>query len=266
MNRGKFKVPTPDMIPSKSRKGKEKGSSEQFSSGSQLGGEWSYQNSPEVLIAFLETVLHTILYIRSVYPSGTFVRRQRWKTPVWQSTHSELNRYIKEALKAIEEDLKKRMIEKIVVILKNSSGSAFERWIFAIQDVPDTSRESLLFDNIEQCFRRVMQKISIVESTLRPPELEDSGSFSIVIEMRNNSRPKYGEHKFTSKHGMVLDVDDRSEMHLIRTVDLGTISLTMVVQQINEDPQSSEEKIPQRGAGREEIVGDSEEKMQCYDY
>jgi mitotic spindle assembly checkpoint protein MAD2B len=49
--------------------------------------------------------IHTILYVRQVYPADLFVRRKKYETPVYQSRHPGLNEYIAGAMKAINDEL-----------------------------------------------------------------------------------------------------------------------------------------------------------------
>lgn len=53
----------------------------------------------------VEVAIHTILYVRQVYPADIFVRRKKYDTPVFQSRHPSLNEYISGAVKAIGEEL-----------------------------------------------------------------------------------------------------------------------------------------------------------------
>ena len=53
----------------------------------------------------VEVAVHTILYVRQIYPAELFVRRQKFNTPVFQSRHPALNEYISEAIKAVGDEL-----------------------------------------------------------------------------------------------------------------------------------------------------------------
>ena len=53
----------------------------------------------------VEVAIHTILYVRQVYPAEIFVRRKKYNTPVFQSRHPALNEYISGAVKAIADEL-----------------------------------------------------------------------------------------------------------------------------------------------------------------
>ena len=53
----------------------------------------------------MEIAIHTILYVRQIYPADLFVRRKKYDTPVFQSRHPGLNEYISGAVKAVGEEL-----------------------------------------------------------------------------------------------------------------------------------------------------------------
>jgi len=59
----------------------------------------------EISCATVEVAIHTILYVRQVYPADIFVRRKKYETPVYQSRHPTLNEYISGAVKAVRDEL-----------------------------------------------------------------------------------------------------------------------------------------------------------------
>jgi hypothetical protein len=71
-----------------------------------------HQNTHIILIPLtpsnpptVEVAIHTILYVRQIYPADLFVRRKKYETPVYQSRHPGLNEYIAGAVKAIGDEL-----------------------------------------------------------------------------------------------------------------------------------------------------------------
>lgn len=56
-------------------------------------------------IESVEVAIHTILYVRQIYPADLFIRRKKYDTPVFQSRHPALNEYISHAVKAIGDEL-----------------------------------------------------------------------------------------------------------------------------------------------------------------
>ncbi|OJT15935.1 Mitotic spindle assembly checkpoint protein MAD2B [Trametes pubescens] len=82
---------------------------------------------------FIEVAVHTILYVRHVYPADLFVRRRKYDTPVYQSRHPALNEYIAGAVKAVTEELTLGTVDKVVLVIKSADEKPLERFIFALR-------------------------------------------------------------------------------------------------------------------------------------
>lgn len=54
-----------------------------------------------IIATTVEVAIHTILYVRRIYPAELFKRKKRWDAPVYQSRHPDLNKYISGAVKAV---------------------------------------------------------------------------------------------------------------------------------------------------------------------
>jgi hypothetical protein len=65
--------------------------------------------------------MHTILYVRGVYPADLFVRRKKYDTPVWQSRHPDLNKYIVGAIRAVRGEM--LTVRQFRVYLKGTNGT-----------------------------------------------------------------------------------------------------------------------------------------------
>ena len=109
-------------------------------------------------IRAVEVAIHTILYVRQIYPADLFVRRKKYDTPVYRSRHPGLNDYISGAVKAVGEELVlvcfleeisqslgqqaeihqfviQGNVDKVVVVIKNKEETPMERFIFAVQNM-----------------------------------------------------------------------------------------------------------------------------------
>jgi hypothetical protein len=63
-------------------------------------------NNPHLV----EVAVHTILFVRRLYPVDLFTRKKKWDAPVYQSRHPDLNAYISGAVKAVGEELSHVML------------------------------------------------------------------------------------------------------------------------------------------------------------
>ena len=60
----------------------------------------------------VEVAVHTILFVRRLYPVDLFTRKKKWDAPVYQSRHPALNEYISGAVKAVGEELGLVMLQR----------------------------------------------------------------------------------------------------------------------------------------------------------
>ncbi|KAJ7446453.1 DNA-binding protein [Mycena galericulata] len=195
---------------------------------------------------FIEVAIHTILYVRQIYPSDLFIRRKKYDTPVFQSRHPALNEYISGAVKAIGEQLLTGNVEKVVVVIKDKEEVALERFLFSVENMiqvesfnKDTSVEDAMSAAaLGQYFRGFLVKLNMIESQLGQMQLGDDVSFSIAIELKADNVPTkndkgsnpppwipaYTQHTTTG-------ASEDAELHMIRAVNTGIINLSLAVQE-----------------------------------
>ncbi|EPT01532.1 hypothetical protein FOMPIDRAFT_1059716 [Fomitopsis schrenkii] len=207
---------------------------------------------------FIEVAIHTILYVRQVYPVELFFRRKKYDAVVFQSRHPALNEYISGAVKAIEDELTLGTLDKVVVVIKNKEEVALERFIFALDSLVsvesfnrDTSvEEAMTPRSLGQYFRSFLVKLSMIEAQLGQIEgkEDDSLSFAIVIELQDDRAPAATTDGDPPAWVPAIEahttaaVTDKAELHMLRVVETGIINLALAVQE-------SEEKLRQVSNG-----------------
>jgi len=194
---------------------------------------------------FIEVAIHTILYVRQIYPAELFVRRKKYDTPVFQSRHPALNEYISGAVKAVGEELKLGTVDKVVVVIKDREQIPLERYIFSVESMievepfnKDTSVEDAMTGgSLGQYFRSFLVKLNLVESQLGQMYLGDDASFAIVLELKNGGAPSAREDKepppWMPAHtpDTTPGTSDKAELHMIRAVNTGIINLSLAIQE-----------------------------------
>lgn len=188
---------------------------------------------------FIEVAVHTILYVRQIYPADLFIRRKKYDTPVFQSRHPALNAYISGAVKAVEEELRLGTVDKVVVVIKDKEQVALERFIFSVESMieveaynKDTSVEDAMSGgSLGQYFRSFLVKLNMVESQLGQMHLGDDVSFAIVLELKDGVAPSARDDKGPPPW-IPADVpdttpgaSDKAELHMIRAVNTGIINV-----------------------------------------
>jgi mitotic spindle assembly checkpoint protein MAD2B len=51
--------------------------------------------------------IHTVLYVRKIYPQELFMRARKYNTPVYQCRHPDVCTWVNDAIQGVGEELKK---------------------------------------------------------------------------------------------------------------------------------------------------------------
>ncbi|KAF9480059.1 DNA-binding protein [Pholiota conissans] len=197
---------------------------------------------------FIEVAIHTILYVRQVYPAEIFVRRKKYDTPVFQSRHPSLNQYVSGAVKAIGDELIHGKVDKVIVVIKDKEQVPLERFIFSIETMievdgfnKDTSvEEAISAVSLGQYFRAFLVKLNMIESQIGQMHLGDNVSFAIIIEFKDDVAPTHSNTKDPPPWIPAMSQDtsagasDDSELHMVRAVNTGIINVSLTVQESGE--------------------------------
>ncbi|KAK0233678.1 DNA-binding protein [Armillaria fumosa] len=216
----------------------------------------TFNQTVQGIADFIEVAIHTILYVRQIYPADLFIRRKRYDTPVFQSRHPALNEYISGAVKAVSEELNSGNVDKVVVVIKNKEQQPLERFIFAVENMvevegfnKDTSVENAMTAGmLGQYFRSFLVKLNMVESQLGQLGLGDNVSFAIVIELKDNDVPSAvnnGEPPSwmpAEIQHTTYGASKSAELSMIRAVNTGVINLSLAVQE-SEEKLNKEKEI-----------------------
>ncbi|KZT55055.1 spindle checkpoint protein [Calocera cornea HHB12733] len=222
----------------------------------------SFSETVLAITEFLEAAIHTILYLRQVYPPEVFVRRKKYDAPVYQSRHPGLNEYITGALKAVRDEMMLGHVDKVIVVIKDGNDVALERYIFSVRgmiEVPIHDRDepiqgAMSPPQLGGYFRSFLVKLGMVEGTLRELQVDDGTSFAIVLEMAEEARPTAAQQgepppwmPAVMQHSSE-GVGDESKLHVVRALNTGVIDLSLMVQESEAKLQAARSK--EKGKGR----------------
>ncbi|KAJ7070844.1 spindle checkpoint protein [Mycena amicta] len=220
----------------------------------------TYNQTVRGITEFIEVAIHTILYVRQIYPADLFIRRKKYDTPVFQSRHPGLNEYIANAVKAIGEQLLTGNLEKVVVIIKNKEQIALERFLFSIENIVQIEEydkrirveDALSASQLGQYFRGFLVKLNMIESQLGQMYLGEDVSFTVSIELKAETVPNTKDQNpppwipaFTQH--TTAGTSDESELHMIRAVNTGIINASRTF--------GLYVKIQRERAEREKVLG-----------
>ncbi|KAG9020328.1 hypothetical protein FS842_007407, partial [Serendipita sp. 407] len=156
------------------------------------------------MLKFLEVSIHTILFVRRVYPSELFARRKKYDAPVYQSRHPDLNKYISDAVKAVGDELtrvggllsflsygrnrinslsysplitQQGSVERVVIVIRDKDGVAMERFMFNFSGIPSIPQDAewqkwqsietvMTAATLAQYFRSFLIRLELIEDQL----------------------------------------------------------------------------------------------------
>ncbi|KAI0782374.1 DNA-binding protein [Irpex lacteus] len=227
----------------------------------QKPGPLTFNQTVKGVTDFIEVAIHTILYVRHVYPAELFVRRKKYDTPVFQSRHPALNEYISGAVKAAKDEMMLGNVDKLIVVIKSSSeDTAYERFIFSMRNMIEIEsvENAMSASTLGQYFRSFLVKLCMIESQLGVLDLHDDITFAIVLELKDDKAPSATHGKEPppwvpafprhTTHG----ASDQAELHMIRALDTGVINISLAVQESEEKLNRVRELdgIDSKGKGR----------------
>uniref|UniRef100_A0A1B6CWE3 HORMA domain-containing protein n=2 Tax=Clastoptera arizonana TaxID=38151 RepID=A0A1B6CWE3_9HEMI len=196
-------------------------------------------NPANILLELIEVSIHNILFIRQLYPKSIFCLKKKYGIPIHVSTYTDLNVYIHESLKAMEELLKINQLEEVAVCFINEKDyKVIERFVFNILSISKSfenggqNNDSYLI-NQREAFRAYLLKLSIIDSQLKP--LPENCIFKICIQTKESGSvalskdPKFEDFPW-------IELEDKEtakenpKIIPIRTLETNSINLEMYVE------------------------------------
>jgi mitotic spindle assembly checkpoint protein MAD2B len=153
---------------------------------------------------FLTVSIHTILYLRSLYPPETFITTRKYNYPVHQSRHPGLCSWITSAVDSVREELIRGVVDKIAVVIYSPYSEPLERFVFDMRKFPCVDRREMYLPlvregeplpqagdinetnvNLEEQFRATLARLTATPNTLQPLPTPEECTFNIALELRD---------------------------------------------------------------------------------
>ncbi|GAO49492.1 hypothetical protein G7K_3641-t1 [Saitoella complicata NRRL Y-17804] len=157
--------------------------------------EWTHNIILQTFCDFLTVAIHTILFIRDLYPPELFERARKYNTVVRRSRHPMLNDWIRDVVTSVNEELKKCTVNRVSVIILSADETPMERFVFDVSSFPNipeqehnipissTSATFTQSDLLEQ-FRATLIRIQQSATTLG--KLPEDCTFTVAIELKEH--------------------------------------------------------------------------------
>ncbi|KAM1350260.1 hypothetical protein ACFX2F_004233 [Malus domestica] len=85
-----------------------------------------------ILAEFLEVAITSVVFLKGIYPPGTFERRKYMNLVVHRARHPELRDYIHSAVSGLLPFIQKGLVERVAVIFFNGDNIPVERFMFKL--------------------------------------------------------------------------------------------------------------------------------------
>jgi len=208
----------------------------------------SFNETVQFIVEFLEVAFNTILYLRQVYPSYVFTKAKKYETPVWKTRVPVLQSYLADAAKAVGEQLSQGCVKQVHLTIRSVRTHQFletfvfdfsylgvSRLFFASLTEKDTKIEgSPTRNQLAITLRSLLVKLSVTEGLLNGLP-EDETTFDIGVNMQDDfDVDPTANDRIKGKPPLWLPGqmdEDRMVNVPLRTVNLGVISMQMLVQE-----------------------------------
>lgn len=165
----------------------------------------TFQSFVTTFTDFLTVAVHTILYERNIYPHTSFLSARKYNFSVRQNRHPKVCTYITDAVSAVEAELLKGAVDRVVVVIyHDTTDIPLERFVFDVSRFPYVPPEHratplrqtqsqpgqgiciLPLVDLEEQLRATMSRLTTCSSRLKP--LPQSCTFALVIELKEDTR------------------------------------------------------------------------------
>lgn len=164
----------------------------------------TFQSFVTTFTDFLTVAIHTILYERNIYPQTSFLSARKYNFPVRQNRHPKVCKYVIDAVAAVEAELLKGSVERVVIPIYDQNDRPLERFVFDVSFFPYVPPEHqttplrqtqaqqddgiyiLPLIDLEEQLRGTMTRLTTCSSRLKP--IPEGCTFAVALELKDDSR------------------------------------------------------------------------------
>lgn len=164
----------------------------------------TFQSFVTTFTDFLVVAIHTILYERNIYPATSFLSAKKYNFPVRQNRHPKVCKYVIDAVAAVETELLKGSVERIVIVIYDQTDTPLERFVFDVSFFPYVPPEHqttplrqtqaqqddgiyiLPLVDLEEQLRATMTRLTTCSTRLKP--IAEGCTFAVALELKEDSR------------------------------------------------------------------------------
>eukprot|EP01116_Phalansterium_solitarium_P005235 TRINITY_DN16691_c0_g1_i1.p1 TRINITY_DN16691_c0_g1~~TRINITY_DN16691_c0_g1_i1.p1 ORF type:complete len:245 (+),score=68.78 TRINITY_DN16691_c0_g1_i1:121-855(+) len=223
----------------------------------------SFKEMIDVLCEFFEVVVHSILFVRDLYPKAVFERRRKYNLPVMMSRSPELNEYIVEVVASLRPWLEKSLIERFGVVIADKLGEPLERFMIECAPARATGPRAATLADIEAGLRGCLLRLNAADALFEPNP--PGCQFSIVAYTRGQQEAAQSVSWLAAADSEITS--SVPSIRPLKSLDVGSLRLQLYVEESSikqKRPETSPDDDPEAkdadlGPDDNEIVEDDEE-------
>ncbi|RFU32069.1 hypothetical protein B7463_g4247, partial [Scytalidium lignicola] len=168
----------------------------------------TYQSLITTFSDFLTVAIHTILYERNLYPATTFLSTRKYNLPVRQNRHPKVCKWIQDAVAAVEGQMIKGAVSRVVVVIYSPQLEVLERFLFDVSSFPSVPANEIFTPlereggdgegdevkislvDIEEQLRATIRKLAVCGGKLGP--LPEGCTYTVAVELKDKAPPPIG--------------------------------------------------------------------------
>ncbi|KAH8808838.1 DNA-binding protein [Xylogone sp. PMI_703] len=201
----------------------------------------TYQSLITTFSDFLTVAIHTIIYERNLYPASTFLSTRKYNLPVRQNRHPKVCKWIQDAVAAVEGQMLKGAVSRVVVPIYSPQLEVMERFLFDVSSFPTVPANEIFTPleregsageelrislvDIEEQLRATIRKLAVCGSKLGP--LPDGCTYTVAVELKDKAPPPIGHPQPWVPSEPSLQTGEKGKSSRIGS-DLGGVATTPV--------------------------------------
>eukprot|EP01138_Halocafeteria_seosinensis_P009499 gb/GECG01009708.1/.p1 GENE.gb/GECG01009708.1/~~gb/GECG01009708.1/.p1 ORF type:complete len:348 (+),score=54.68 gb/GECG01009708.1/:1-1044(+) len=159
----------------------------------------------DIVLSFLEVVIHCLLYYRAVYPPNAFERAREYDIIVFKSRFKGLTDYVKEILEDTREMLTRGVVDKVCLVILDDNRRALEQYVFPVSI--DTEHQiPATYGHLRQQIVQTINKLCALE--LSEETRTKATSFTLLVHSIEDYPAALKATKTRQQSWMPLDTVD----------------------------------------------------------
>ncbi|XP_064599148.1 mitotic spindle assembly checkpoint protein MAD2B-like [Liolophura sinensis] len=202
----------------------------------------------DIMCEFMEVAIHTVLYMRGIYPSRVFSKRKKYNVPVQICQHPDVLKYVENIVEGMKCLLSENEMEKVVIVVTGEKQKPLERFVFDIapSGQAGTQSDKYLF-RLESSLRGFLLKLNVCDAMLTPASQEKT--WTVHIHTKESAAAKLEQKALTQNFPWVEVDEDQLTLQKPNLVPLKATTSDLIKMQLYVEEASNKVEASNKDTG-----------------